>query len=193
MKFLKEETFQFEKKLCSKKFPRARLGLDYVFFEETDYRGWPSHRKAALEFIKVKNDERGVPGILYTDVRYFDDLPIICSPIKLIYAVNPELMYGKQMEVDAFFSVEKADKNNYVSGYAQTFLCSMYSNIGDEADFIFWNDVVLPDKTALTIYKWNDNWSNYFSAGREWMGTFFWTISDTTSNKLIVIGCSLTD
>lgn len=193
MKLLKEDTYQFKQKLYLRKFPINGLLLDYVFFEETGYRGYSSHRKAALEFIKVMNEKRNIPGLLYTDLHYFDHLPIVCSPIRLSYAVNPELMYGKRIKADVFFSVEKTASGSYLNWYAQTFLFPPYSYSGDEEDFISLNKLLFPKKSALIIYAWNNNWSNYFSPGREWMDAFLWTIYDTASNKLTVIGSSMTD
>lgn len=45
----------------------------------------------------------------------------------------------------------------------------------------------------LVIYQWSDDWSNYFDAGQEWWGTFFWTVYDTQRQTVTVIGASSTD
>ncbi|MCK6691149.1 MAG: hypothetical protein L6Q97_03485 [Thermoanaerobaculia bacterium] len=45
----------------------------------------------------------------------------------------------------------------------------------------------------LVIYQWSDDWSNYFDAGKEWWGTFFWTVYDTRRQTVAVIGASATD
>jgi hypothetical protein len=49
------------------------------------------------------------------------------------------------------------------------------------------------DFEKLTIYSWSNDWSNYFNAGKEWWGTFFWTILNQENNSIIVIGASQTD
>jgi hypothetical protein len=43
------------------------------------------------------------------------------------------------------------------------------------------------------IFSWSTNWSNYFDAGLEWWGAFFWTIRPAGSRQLVVIGASSTD
>ncbi len=45
----------------------------------------------------------------------------------------------------------------------------------------------------LEIYSWSDDWSNYFNAGKEWWGTFFWTILNRKQKTITVIGGSSTD
>ncbi|MDF1660714.1 MAG: hypothetical protein P1V97_03025 [Planctomycetota bacterium] len=45
----------------------------------------------------------------------------------------------------------------------------------------------------LIIYRWDTNWSNYFDAGREWWGTFLWTIQRPGSSSISVIAGSTTD
>jgi hypothetical protein len=45
----------------------------------------------------------------------------------------------------------------------------------------------------LEIYKWANDWSNYFDAGKEWWGTFYWTIYNKEKSLFVVIGGSTTD
>lgn len=45
----------------------------------------------------------------------------------------------------------------------------------------------------LNIYRWETDWSNYFDAGREWWGTFLWTIQRPGSSNIAVIAGSTTD
>ena len=40
---------------------------------------------------------------------------------------------------------------------------------------------------------WGTDWSNYFDAGKEGWGTFFWTIRRPGSDFITVIGASTTD
>lgn len=51
----------------------------------------------------------------------------------------------------------------------------------------------LNETSHLVIYQWSDDWSNYFDAGQEWWGTFFWTVYDTQRQTVAVIGASTTD
>jgi hypothetical protein len=43
------------------------------------------------------------------------------------------------------------------------------------------------------IMKWSTDWSNYFEAGKEWWGAFYWTILLEEKEEIIVIGASATD
>lgn len=43
------------------------------------------------------------------------------------------------------------------------------------------------------IYRWSDAASNYFDAGREWWGTFFWTAHEIGTDHILGIAASSTD
>ncbi len=45
----------------------------------------------------------------------------------------------------------------------------------------------------LEIYRWSDNWSNYFDQGKEWWGSFCWTIYNNQNNTVTFITASTTD
>ena len=45
----------------------------------------------------------------------------------------------------------------------------------------------------LRIHRWQTDWSNYFQAGLEWWGGFFWTVEDAKNGWVTVIGASTTD
>ena len=66
----------------------------------------------------------------------------------------------------------------------------------DEAQRIFdtINAHLFADFTDdLEIRRWSDGWSNYFLAGLEWWGAFWWTIHNRTKRQVIVIAASETD
>ncbi|MEM0997891.1 MAG: hypothetical protein AAGN35_12450 [Bacteroidota bacterium] len=44
-----------------------------------------------------------------------------------------------------------------------------------------------------SIYAWSDNWSNFFDAGKEWWGTYYWTLIHHEESRATVIGASSTD
>lgn len=54
-------------------------------------------------------------------------------------------------------------------------------------------EVVLQGTANLVIYQWPTDWSDYFADGREWWGTFLWTLSRPGDRDLIVIAASATD
>ncbi len=43
------------------------------------------------------------------------------------------------------------------------------------------------------VMAWSTDWSNYFEAGKEWWGAFYWTILLEEKQEIIVIGASATD
>jgi hypothetical protein len=43
------------------------------------------------------------------------------------------------------------------------------------------------------IFSWSTDWSNYFEAGKEWWGAFYWTILLEDKQEIIIIGASATD
>ena len=49
------------------------------------------------------------------------------------------------------------------------------------------------DPDSIEIVSWSTDWSNYFDAGHEWWGAFFWTIYLVGSRRWVVIGASTTD
>jgi hypothetical protein len=51
-------------------------------------------------------------------------------------------------------------------------------------------DRIPPD---VAIWQWNDDWSNYFDAGKEWWGTFCWTIEIPRQDRIIFAVASTTD
>lgn len=57
MRLLRKETFEFKPNAHKRNIPVQGLLIDYVFFEESEYKGRSSHRKVALEFIKVMNEK----------------------------------------------------------------------------------------------------------------------------------------
>jgi len=49
------------------------------------------------------------------------------------------------------------------------------------------------NQDEIKIFEWSDNWSDFFDDGKEWWGTFYWTIYNKRNNTIIVLGASSTD
>lgn len=43
------------------------------------------------------------------------------------------------------------------------------------------------------IFSWSTDWSNYFDAGHEWWGAFYWTVRPAGAHHMVVIAGSTTD
>ena len=61
------------------------------------------------------------------------------------------------------------------------------------SDFNRFNDMLFPDREELDIYRFSDDFSDYFNAGKEWWGTGLWAVLDRKSETVTVIAASLTD
>ena len=61
---------------------------------------------------------------------------------------------------------------------------------------IFLDDFILLSeykKDDLVVHRWSDDWSNFFDAGKEWWGNYYWTVYNKRNNTIIVLGASETD
>jgi hypothetical protein len=45
----------------------------------------------------------------------------------------------------------------------------------------------------VQIFSWSHEASNYFDAGKEWWGTYFWTFHKSCTNRIVGIAASTTD
>jgi len=84
-----------------------------------------------------------------------------------------------------------------VDGYKTAFFLPPYSldrTLNAEAVFAQINGLLFgPTPSELEIYEWSTDWSNYFDAGHEWWGAFFWTLRQPDTDWIITIGASSTD
>jgi hypothetical protein len=85
-----------------------------------------------------------------------------------------------------------------VDGYKTAFFHPPYRLLcsDDEAEELFnrINAFVLGSApSGCEIFSWSTGWSNYFNAGKEWWGAFYWTVNPAESDRLYVIGASATD
>ncbi len=49
------------------------------------------------------------------------------------------------------------------------------------------------DAVQPVVHRWSTEWTNYFDAGREWWGTFCWTIQRPADRVIVVLLASSTD
>jgi hypothetical protein len=109
--------------------------------------------------------------------------------------------YDDDMETDQNFVAVQHDPNNTfaIQGYADAFLRPPHSFGGNKTNFeigkffLSFNKIAFGDLDKLTIYSWPTNCSNYFDAGKEWWGSYFWTIYSSEKDWFIGIAASTTD
>ena len=53
--------------------------------------------------------------------------------------------------------------------------------------------IVMRASSSSFICEWPTDWSNYFDAGKEWWGSFLWSLANPGENRIVVIAASTTD
>lgn len=161
-----------------------RVDLDFVIFsiDENEMENDEVHKEAIIKAFKI-----------------------ISERFEMEITINEDNMVGEKVSLESFLELpsegfykeNKGGSRSYSISeplpYWFAFLEPPYGNDYLVSDFIEFNDVIIPNKEELEIYRWNDDFSNYFEAGKEWWGTALWTILDKKNKTMIVIGASLTD
>ncbi len=179
----------------------AGVAIEYVFHEgspTTD--SFARHRTAAIE---------GMEEI----ARRLDHRPIDGAPaessLDLHFHVRWDLatLSGKPVSFGEFWGVDDvkpratskyASSLPEVNGYKSAFFLPPYGLRGSiEAQSALFAAINLEvfgsDMAQSEIFAWSTNWSNYFDAGHEWWGAFYWTVLPAGSNRMVTIGASSTD
>lgn len=162
-----------------------RIGCDYIILAEDEYNGLETHKKAVIRALEILNC-RFASYELNIDV---EEAKMQATRISV-----EELL---QIPSDDYFSKRKKANRSYTVSktipYWYAFLEPPCGASYQKADFIEFNNILFPTKDNLVVYRWNDDFSNYFDAGKEWWGTGFWSIYSIRRGIFIIIGASLTD
>lgn len=165
--------------------------LDYVIFQsEEEYSKMESHKLAVIKAFEILNERKQK---LYK-VGEFKG-----------YDIQLDKMAAELITTDEFFEepedsyyMTKPSENRCFSipektPYWYAFLEPPYTNTLVLKDFQTFNQVLFPFKNNLELYRWNDDFSNYFDDGKEWWGTGCWSVYDKIEQIYVVILVSLTD
>ncbi len=175
--------------------------LDYVFLDlpagETPAE---LHRAAALAGIAVIADRLEQWALHQASEAH---------PLRMFFRVQSEAnkLTGKPVDFATFWGTDDVEpkhrsKNGCiipnVDGYKTAFFHPPYKLAGTPdklaALFASINAYLLGDEPEQAeIFSWSTDWSNYFEAGHEWWGAFFWTIRQAGSQCFGVVGASSTD
>lgn len=159
-----------------------RLEIDYVIISSKEYKGLESHKEAVIKSLEILSE------------RYD------CT-----YEINTKKMSSKLSSIDELLELpednyydKRIDKNhNYTKPepitYWYAFLEPPHGVPYLTKNFIDFNNILFPNKEYSEVYRWNDNFSDYFSEGLEWWGTGLWSIYDKTSEIFIIIAVSASD
>lgn len=164
----------------------SRIGCDYIILSaESDYNGLETHKKAVISALEILN---------FRFASYELNIDVVEDKMQASRISVEELL---QIPSDDHFSKRtKANRGYNVSKlipYWHAFLEPPYGTSYSKADFVEFNNILFPTKDDLEVYRWNDDFSNYFNAGKEWWGTGFWSIYSIRTGIFVVIGASLTD
>jgi hypothetical protein len=175
--------------------------LDYVFLGPQD-AGSPhaAHRAAALAGMAEIDRRLEQRAMGHASKEY---------PIEMFFRLRWDVakLTGESVSFSAFWGNDDVEPKPIgdrawtipkVDGYKTAFFHPPYGLRGSASDkeelfaginsYIFGGD---PERTE--IFSWSTDWSNYFEAGHEWWGAFFWTIRQVDAQSFVVIGASSTD
>jgi len=114
----------------------------------------------------------------YSDYYYYDDNEAVAEPVQ----ITPE------------------HYNEFVTqAYADAFLNPPYRFGGNMTNFeigsffLDFNQLIFGDITRVSVYSWPTDCSDYFIDGKEWWGSFFWTVYNPSSDWFVGIRVSATD
>lgn len=157
--------------------------LDYVILSADDDE--ISHKKAVIEAISVLNTRKRVGNQLYykkSPEFYVDESKMTCQKCdnENFFKITPEKIYG--------YTAEEI-------GYCDAFLYCIPYRTCTEKDFEKINHVLFPAcyRKDLEIYRWNNDFSDYFDDGLDCFGAEMWSIYDKNMCRFVIIGASVID
>lgn len=163
-----------------------RVCLDYVILKSDEkYEGADTHKKAVIMAFSILN-------------KRFENYE---------FAVNlrPDEMIAEKVSISELLELPpdsydtrnaKSERNYSIPAkipYWYAFLEPPFGTPYQTSDFVLFNESLFPNKEGVEVYRWNDDFSDYFDAGKEWWGTGLWTVYDENTKTMVVIGASLTD
>ena len=158
------------------------------------------HRAAALAGMAAIDRRLEQWAVRHASKRY---------PLETFFRVqwDEARLTGERVPFRTFWGTDDVEPKRFganvrsipnVDGYKTAFFHPPYGLQGSEQEkealFSGINRHVLgKDRERAEIFSWSTDWSNYFEAGHEWWGAFYWTIRPTGSTRLVVVGASSTD
>jgi hypothetical protein len=183
------------------RFETAGGVLDYIFLEQP-FAGHPQacHRTAALLGIAeidrrlamwaVRNASSEYPSESFFRIHW-DETKLAGEPVSF------STFWGTD-DVEAKSIGDRAWSIPSIDGYKTAFFHPPYGLHGSPSEkaelFDGINHYVLGAMPGgAEFFSWSTNWSNYFEAGHEWWGAYYWTIRPAESNAIVVVAASSTD
>lgn len=165
-----------------------KIALDYVILSiDKDYEKVVTHKEAVIEAFRILNDRNSVCGYDYKIEFEKENMKAYPSTMKELLQLPNDDYYEKRLKKNRAFSIPNPIP------YWFAFLEPPHGNSYLQSDFIEFNKYLFPHKEDCEVYRWNDEFSNYFDEGKEWWGTGLWSIYDCIESTMVIIGASLTD
>lgn len=164
----------------------SKCMLDYVILLcDEEYLGKMTHKKAVVKAFEIINARCQKAGYIAEEEK------MTASKCDMdIFLELPESDYYKTKELKKSRRYLEIPK---VLPYWFAFLDPPYSNDYTRSDFIKLNKVLFPFPDSCEVYRWKDNFSDYFETGKEWWGTGCWSVYDFVTKIFVIIAASLTD
>lgn len=170
----------------------ADVVVEHVFLDSDTHlplEGLERHRAAALAGIAEiarRRDNRP-----YFEVRW-DETRLVGGPVDV--AAFWETADGSEPPEATSLDFEEPS----IAVYRAAFFDPPYPLRGDAGDPARLYEQALREAFGAEPHRaelvaWSTDWSNYFDAGHEWWGAFYWTIRPAGSTRMTVIAASATD
>ena len=166
-----------------------KVALDYVIMTiDVDYEGVITHINAIKEAFEILNARNAACfGCEYMIELEEDKMMASASSMEELLQLPDDDYYNNRTKKDRVFSIPNPIP------YWYAFLEPPHGNSYLTKDFTEFNMLLFPDRNNCEVYRWNDEFSNYFDAGKEWWGTGLWSVYDRITGLMVIIGASLTD
>ncbi|MEX1028308.1 MAG: hypothetical protein WD049_09960 [Candidatus Paceibacterota bacterium] len=175
-------------------------------------------QRRADDYAERTSKEQGIPTSRFFQVNIDSEAAKTLTPRRITWTefLGPRYDFDRDGLIvrgkgdflnEFFFFRDRETRDNIIpsnriddgvgTGFAYAFSSPPYSiqlpagELGELFDK-FVQFIVFGSNESL-IFEWPTDWSNYFDAGKEWWGTFLWSISNPGSSRIVVIAASTTD
>lgn len=173
---------------CASKGNRKSLPLYQTSFDELDSSGLKIELEEFLgPFYDLEHEKPFVRGLKNNDTInsyfHFDTEELVENTIDINSRIQE-------------FNLKYANRNG---DFVYAFMEPPYSiqtgkTIKEKGEYLIeFMNFIFTDLTKIEIMKWSTDCSPYFDAGKEWWGTFFWTVFNPEKDWYIGICGSSTD
>lgn len=164
-----------------------RIAIDYVIMStDKEYEGVETHKKAIIEAFHII-DERNNSDDDFATKLETEKMKAVLGSMEELLELPMNDYYDNRVKGNRVFSGPKPIP------YWYAFLEPPYGVPYLKSDFEAFNKILFPNEKACEAYRWNDDFSDYFDAGKEWWGTGLWSVYDSITGVIVIIGASLTD